>query len=98
MKTHKAMARTAKSNPIGSRKLRGWFRRVKIRRLYIGFVNFTSDYRQAEKYPHGACLTESADVAQGCLKSSNFPINAPSAVPALEFQGNRRWGRRREQR
>jgi hypothetical protein len=36
IKIHKTMARTTKSNPIGSLKLRGWFRREKIRRLDIG--------------------------------------------------------------
>jgi hypothetical protein len=36
IKMHKAIAASTKSNPIGSLKLRGWFRREKIRRLDIG--------------------------------------------------------------
>ena len=47
IKTHKTIARTTRSNPTGSlnapKRVRGGFRRVKIRRLYIGLINFTSD-------------------------------------------------------
>jgi len=46
IKMHKAIAAATKSKPIGRRTLRvrGWFRREKMRRLDIGFINFTSDY------------------------------------------------------
>jgi len=35
IKTHNDIARTTKINPIGRRKLRGWLRREKMRRLYM---------------------------------------------------------------